>query len=184
MKKVSVNAYSVADGHVLRGTEKIAGYTDGKLDFLPGKDQYRAPVVRFLRENNLPANVTPLPPAAQPNTVARKVSAVPVPDVIAVGAVGASIVPQLPGGGAADGSPQLPPEKSIAVTLHTPAAIRTQKDVKALPINPLKARDYLEEGAPPMTKEQGDKTPAFVAWLRANHPGDAAKRYANRVVNG
>lgn len=34
-----------------------------------------------------------------------------------------------------------------------------------------------------MDPAMGDKTPAFVNWLYANHPEDAAKRYANRIVS-
>lgn len=57
--------YSVADGYVLRGEEPIAQYEDGQLTFLEGKDQYRAPVVRYLRENNLAADVAPTRPGEE-----------------------------------------------------------------------------------------------------------------------
>ena len=55
--------YSVAEGHVLRGTEKVAAYDQktGLLDFLPGKSNYRAPVVRFLKDGGLPVEVKPDP---------------------------------------------------------------------------------------------------------------------------
>jgi hypothetical protein len=57
--------YSVADGYVLRGEEPIAQYEDGQLTFLEGKDKYRAPVVRYLRENNLAADVAPTRPGEE-----------------------------------------------------------------------------------------------------------------------
>lgn len=51
--------YSVANGHVLRGDEKIATYEDGQLAFLPGKANYRAPVVRWLNENDMEVDMAP-----------------------------------------------------------------------------------------------------------------------------
>lgn len=51
--------YSVANGHVLRGEEKIATYEDGQLAFLPGKANYRAPVVRWLNENDMEVDMAP-----------------------------------------------------------------------------------------------------------------------------
>jgi len=57
--------YSVADGYVLRGDEPIAQYDDGQLTFLSGKDQYRTVVVRYLRENNLAADVAPVRPGEE-----------------------------------------------------------------------------------------------------------------------
>jgi hypothetical protein len=51
--------YSVANGHVLRGDEKIATYEDGQLAFLPGKSNYRAPVVRWLNENDMEVDMAP-----------------------------------------------------------------------------------------------------------------------------
>jgi hypothetical protein len=58
------------------------------------------------------------------------------------------------------------------------------RDLKAMPkvaVDPIKSKTYPD--APAMDPAMGDKTPAFVNWLRANHPEDAAKRYANRIVN-
>lgn len=57
--------YSVANGHVLRGDEKIATYEDGQLEFLPGKENYRAPVVRFLNENDMVVDMAPVRPGAE-----------------------------------------------------------------------------------------------------------------------
>lgn len=64
MSKVN---YSVADGHVFRGSEKVAAYEaeTGVLDFLPGMANYRAPVVRYLREQGLMAEVAPDRPEDQ-----------------------------------------------------------------------------------------------------------------------
>lgn len=36
--------------------------------------------------------------------------------------------------------------------------------------------------APEKTARDGDKTPAYVDWLRRHHPEEAAERYANRAV--
>ena len=81
--------YSVADGYVLRGEEPIAQYDDGQLTFLAGKEQYRAPVVRYLRENNLAADVAPVRPGEElptdpsaprlPEPVDVEAEVVPVP---------------------------------------------------------------------------------------------------------
>jgi len=36
--------------------------------------------------------------------------------------------------------------------------------------------------APPMDPAMGDKTPAFMRWLKAHDPVEFAKRYKDRVV--
>lgn len=106
MSKVT---YSVADGHVLRGTEKVAAYNSktGELEFLPDMANYRAPVVRFLREQNLPAEVPPDRPAeagneprAQRVGVNQDRPAEPEPV--------AEVAPESPEG-VEPGAPELPP---------------------------------------------------------------------------
>lgn len=49
-------SYEVNGGQVLRDGEPIANYDQdtGKLDFLPDKARFRAPVVEFLRSLDLP----------------------------------------------------------------------------------------------------------------------------------
>lgn len=49
-------SYEVNGGQVLRDGEPIANYdkNTGKLDFLPDKARFRAPVVEFLRSLDLP----------------------------------------------------------------------------------------------------------------------------------
>lgn len=155
---MSKTAYSVADGHVLRGAEKVAVYTDGVLEFLPDKDNYRAPVVRFLRESGLPADVAPM--ALPENPEVEEAIPEPVDE------------PEAP-------TPTPEPAKPVIVA-HAPSV----RDLKAMPkvqVDPIKLKTY--PGAPAMDPAMGDKTPAFVRWLRENHPDDAAKRYANRIVN-
>jgi hypothetical protein len=103
-------AYTVASGYILRGDEKIAAYDQqtGIVDFLPGKANYRAPVVGFLRKASLPVEVAPESPVEKEPLRARKVgSAAPVAD--AVPAV--DVAPELPGGEA--GAPQARPEPAV-----------------------------------------------------------------------
>lgn len=156
---MSKTAYSVADGHVLRGTEKIAAYVDGVVDFLPGKDKYRAPVVAFLRKQGLTADVSPMQPEGTETPIAANPEAV-----------------------REQGDPLPPPEeKPTPVTVVPTISPRAVKDIPVSKVDPIKSKTYPD--APAMDPAMGDKTPAFVNWLYANHPEDAAKRYANRIVS-
>ncbi len=153
---MSKTAYSVADGHVLRGTEKVAIYSpEGVVDFLAGKDNYRAPVVAFLRKQGMKVDVAPV---AQPEE-------------------GVAASPELV---REPGAPLPPPVEKPVVVTQAPA-VRLAKDLPKVVGDPVKSKTYPD--APAMDPAMGDKTPAFVNWLRANHPEDAAKRYANRIVN-
>ena len=115
---MSKNAYSVADGHVLRGAEKVAAYDSatGTLDFLPGKANYRAPVVRYLREQGLPAEVPPdRPPGELSEPRASRVGvnldrpAEPEPAAEPAG----EVMPENPGG-VEPGAPELLPAEPAA----------------------------------------------------------------------
>ena len=150
--------YSVADGYVLRGGEPIAQYDDGQLTFLAGKDQYRAPVVRYLRENNLVADVAPVRPGEELPT---DPSAPRLPEP--VGLVSAFEVMQR----TIEETPQIA-AMLIADKQPIHNAFIVAKSVKV----------YID--APAMTPEEGEKTPAFARWLIANHPEDARSRSALR----
>lgn len=162
--KATEKAYSVADGHVLRGGDKIATYDSksGLLDFIEGKAKYRAPAVAYLRKQGLPVEVTPDLPK---------------------GDVGAGVVSSSkPAASAGDepGAPELPPPpRPAAAPILT--AVRSEKDLRPTPVDPIKAKVYPD--APEMDPSQGDKTPEFVDWLYDNHPADAAKRYAGRKTH-
>lgn len=64
---MSKTQYTLEGGNVLRGGAKIATYNEaaGTIDFLEGMANYRAPVVRFLREQGKAANV----PADKPKPI-------------------------------------------------------------------------------------------------------------------
>lgn len=120
---MSKNAYSVADGHVLRGTEKVATYNTetGELDFLPGMANYRGPVVRYLREQGLPAEVPPdRPPGESSEPRASRVGvnldrpAEPEPAAEHAG----EVTPENPGG-VEPGAPELPPAEPPALAKST-----------------------------------------------------------------
>ena len=65
---MSKNAYTVADGYVLRGAEKVAAYdeTTGALTFPEDKKSYRGAVVRWLRAEGKLAEVPPDAPETEP----------------------------------------------------------------------------------------------------------------------
>lgn len=105
---MSKNAYSVAEGHVLRGTEKVAAYDSktGTLDFLSGKASYRGPVVKFLKSQNLPIDAAPLAPEGESSE--PRASRVGVnQDKPREG----DVTPENPGG-IEPGAPQLPPPEA------------------------------------------------------------------------
>ena len=146
--------YSVADGYVLRGGEPIAQYDDGQLTFLAGKDQYRAVVVRYLRENNLAADVAPMRPGEELPT---DPSAPRLPEPV-------------------EAVEPLSFSKSILSAAELDALVLPYPVVvKALP-----AAVKVYADAPAMTPEEGEKTPVFARWLIANHPEDARSRSALR----
>lgn len=53
----------------------------------------------------------------------------------------------------------------------------------ALSLAQIKRMDYADEGAPEMDIYAGDKTPAFMEWVKDNHPDHYALRYANRITS-
>jgi len=156
---MSKTAYSVTGGKVLRGQEQVAELNEGVLDFLPGKANYRAPVVAFLRKQGVEFEVSPALPEG--TETPAEVNPQAVRD---------------------QGDPLPPPEEKPTPVAVVPAlAPRTVKDVPASKVDPIKSKTYPD--APAMDPAAGDKTPAFVNWLYAHHPEDAAKRYANRIVS-
>jgi hypothetical protein len=159
--------YSVADGYVLRGDEPIAQYYDGQLTFLAGKEQYRAPVVRYLREQNLAADVAPVRPGEElPTDPSAPRLPEPVDVEAEVGKVMATSAYEV-----------------MQRALEGTPIVREMLDAQAgkifnAVIVPKGVKVYID--APLMTPEEGEKTPAFARWLIANHPEDARSRSALR----
>jgi len=176
--------YSVADGYVLRGAEPIAQYDDGQLTFLAGKDQYRAVVVRYLRENNLAADVAPIRPGEELPTdpgFPRWPEPTEVIDKLTL-PKGADFCTSPD----AKGFAPYPVEAVATIT----ATKNEESPLVAAMLNAGEGKIFnavmVAKGvkvyidAPLMTPEEGEKTPAFARWLIANHPEDARSRSALR----
>lgn len=91
-------SYTLAGNQILRNGEPVANYEreTGALDFLPAMDRFRAPVVKFLNENELP--IAPqLPPQETPMPEKRPaVTPPPIPPEAVVSSPAAPVAPQAP----------------------------------------------------------------------------------------
>jgi len=76
-------------------------------------------------------------------------------------------------------APDIPPAPD-----PEPPAVNPRKQPKPKVRPPVEKnwRDIREEYPGEIDPAAGDKTPAFITWLRENYPEEARKRYANRKV--
>jgi hypothetical protein len=89
-------SYTLAGGQILRNNEPVANYDrdTGALDFLPAMDRFRAPVVKFLNENELP--IAPQTPPAPEAEKRPATTPPPVPPAAVVEAPAGQVAPQAP----------------------------------------------------------------------------------------
>lgn len=175
----------------------------GTVDYLPDMDRYRAPVAGWLAENGLSK-----PPVTPPEVAAKQAK----PHFIgspAAAPEGANTTPPQdePAGeptadqkriaeleaqlaalkGGKQASPSAP-SKPLATPRDHKVFVAKQ-DVTGF-IKPSKGDDFMDPMKlrtypdAPKYGVEGDKTPAFVEWLFANHPKDAEARYFNRKIPG
>lgn len=201
--------YSISnDGsEILREGVKIAARDPqtGTIDYLPDMDRFRAPVTAFLREQGLDK-----PPVTPPEVAAKQAQARVAGETIpelqskapAEPAPAGVLTPEqkriaeleaelarmkgqpVPATRAAQTAP-----KELAAPIDPPAHLERQPGTGFVKpgrgddfMDPMKLRTYPD--APKYEQGMGDKTPAFVDWLFANHPDDAERRYYGRKLPG
>lgn len=202
--------YALKDGEIFREGVKIAtrDNTTGTIDYMPDCDRYRAPVSSWLKEQGM--DKPPVTPAA---VAARQAKATFVGSNPAAADGNARTEPEFRPEGGDDPTPEQVEIARLRNLLAAAEAKNNQPTQPAAPavpkplakpvearfisrdeqtghvrptlgdglMDPLKLRTYPDA---PKYDHRGDKTPAFVDWLFANHPHDAEVRYLNRKIAG
>lgn len=203
--------YELKGNDIIREGVKIATRDPGTgtIDYLPDMDRFRAPVAGWLAENGLskppvappevanrkpvfvgspaaaPENANTTPPQMQETaTAADDVS----PDKQRIAWLEAQLAALKGGGQHASPIAETGPGKPLAKPVDYPRSIAKEEGTGFIRpsmgdgfIDPQKLRTYPDA---PKYDERGDKTPAFVDWLFANHPKDAEHRYFGRKLQG
>ena len=191
-----MNKYKMTDGVIYRDGEKIAtrDAQTGTLDYLPGMDRYRAPVAEFIKTLGLDK-----PPVVPPEVAARQgrirtAGEDPTPSTSATVGTEAPRVESETVAPFATVTPAEPVAERELTELERLQAENAElkrrlamrhpvaSAVEAPAHEPL-SETYADEGAPAMTPEAGDKTPAFVDWLYQHHPEQAQARYGFRKTH-